>query len=83
MRYIIYFLIALFGATLFLAVLLQKEVDTIKSASEKVYKDNKVLLEMFEVQNKGYNTLINNGWSKERADAFIADGCLMSLEVGE
>jgi len=47
----------------------------------KVYKDNCILINMMEKQNTTVNKLIKAGWSKEKAEDFVQQGCLMYIEV--
>lgn len=55
----------------------------LKKEYDRVYADNCVLINMFEDQEKTKRMLIHIGWTKEKADTFVANGCLNYIKIGE
>lgn len=55
----------------------------LKKEYDRVYADNCVLINMFEDQEKTKRMLIRIGWTKEKAETFVANGCLNYIKIGE
>lgn len=57
-------------------------VSDMKKDSERLYKDNKTLVKMFEDQQLQRELLKKAKWSEHKIDEFIGNGCLMYIEIG-
>jgi hypothetical protein len=68
--------ILLLLAFILAAIALEKDHDL-----KQLKKDNAALIAMFKDQEKQRNNLISMGWSKDRADTFIENGCLNYIRV--
>lgn len=55
--------------------------DKLAKSNDTLYKDNVQYSKIFDEQTRQYKILVNSGMSKERADQFIAEGCLHQLEI--
>lgn len=55
----------------------------LKKEYNRVYADNCVLINMFEDQEKTKRMLTRIGWTKEKVDTFVANGCLNYIKIGE